>query len=210
MSLPLDTPIRLKPEFASVYSLAPAGALAYARRRKIDEGFPMIFVEWDKSHWSYSGENDKWTFEGHFEPIDKEKSNVGLPPELQQGIEELFAQYAKSQENVEGGSQAKAPESALFDLDTPEEYKELAARASEAAAQGAAFVLFGVQATEHEGERVYVPYVVQSYSDEVAGLFLETQLDEFTSSAFRNAAVELIRRIRRDDEGTESAPDTEV
>jgi hypothetical protein len=206
MSLPLDKPIRLKPQYAGVYSLAPAGAQGYARRRKDDEGFPLVFVEWDKDHWSYSGEPDVWTFENHFEPVEEttKMSADGkgkLPPGLQEGIEELFADYLAKQQG-EGSTQAEEPtkvelpESDLFDLDTDESYKEIADKLSEVANDAIAFCLIGVAQSEYEGGEALVPFVVTAIKDEIGGIVLETQVAQYGASGFQNAAVALINRLR--------------
>lgn len=201
MSLPLDEPVRLKSEFADVYALAAPGAVGFARRRKDDEGFKMVFIEWDQSHWAYSGESDKWTFENHFEPVKDETKMSDekrkLPADLLAGIEELFAEYQNSDEG-ETKVEVEVPESDLFDIEGDEEFANRAKRAGEAAAEGTAFVLIGVSETEFEGEKALVPYVVSSYKNETAGLFLETQIADFAGAAFRNAAIVLMSKIKRE------------
>lgn len=216
MSLPLDVPVKLKSEYANVYSLAAPGAVGFARRRKEEEGFPMVFIEWDQQHWSYSGEQDKWTFENHFEPLDgdlEEDSTVSadeegkLPPELQKGIEELFAGYLADNQPEQTQVQA-APDSELFELETPEEYQQTIEIALKAAADGIAFLMIGVAEREiDDGGKALVPYVVSSYTNETAGLFLETQVADFAASAFQNTAVALMTRIRREHDERTSNPE---
>ncbi len=50
-------------------------------------GFQMVYVEWDKNHWTYNGAPDKWTYADHFEKVKTEM------PEINQTlIEEITKQ----------------------------------------------------------------------------------------------------------------------
>jgi len=73
--------VKLKKGFdeTDMYRGVASGATGWVRERKIDDdGFSMIFIEWDETNPKYAGEMDKWTFENHFEILsekyDKEKT----------------------------------------------------------------------------------------------------------------------------------------
>lgn len=77
----INSYVKLKEGFneTDIYRGVDAGATGWVREKKIDDdGFSMIFVEWDETNPKYAGEMDKWTFENHFEVLsekyDKEKA----------------------------------------------------------------------------------------------------------------------------------------
>jgi len=65
----IDSYVQLKADFAETdfYRGVTAGSTGWVKDRKVDDGFPMIFIEWDEDHPNYAGERDKWVFESHFE-----------------------------------------------------------------------------------------------------------------------------------------------
>jgi len=71
---PANTRVRLRegvdPGFYGGYSRV--GSEGWVRRRKKDKyGYPQVLIEWDKDHWAYNGQEDCWTWEGHFEAVDE-------------------------------------------------------------------------------------------------------------------------------------------
>jgi len=68
----LDSYVELKQDFADtdLYRNVDAGATGWVKNSKIDEGFPMIFIEWDENNPNYAGERDKWVYESHFKVLD--------------------------------------------------------------------------------------------------------------------------------------------
>ena len=66
--------VKLKKEFdqTDFYKNVESGATGWVGECKIDDdGFPMIFIEWDETNPKYFGEIDKWAFENHFEVISE-------------------------------------------------------------------------------------------------------------------------------------------
>lgn len=57
-----------------LYRLVEAGATGWVRESKIDDGFAMVFVEWDENNPNYAGEKDKWAYESHFKVLADEES----------------------------------------------------------------------------------------------------------------------------------------
>src|SRR5665213_739911 len=48
------------------------------QRRKDNNDLPMVFVEWDRNHWTYNNAPNCWTFEDHFDLVEAtmpEKNN---------------------------------------------------------------------------------------------------------------------------------------
>jgi hypothetical protein len=64
----------------ALYAFACAGSEGWVRKLDHDKlGYPMIFVEWDKDHWAYNGEPDKWVMEAHFDKIEDENKMAETP-----------------------------------------------------------------------------------------------------------------------------------
>lgn len=63
--------VELKPGTEVVYPRALAGMRGVVRGLKEDDaGFGQAYIEWDKEHWRYNGEQDGWTFATHFRPVE--------------------------------------------------------------------------------------------------------------------------------------------
>jgi hypothetical protein len=39
--------------------------------RKDQYGLPEVYIEWDKNHWAYNNARDGWTFQEHFDLMEK-------------------------------------------------------------------------------------------------------------------------------------------
>jgi hypothetical protein len=80
--IPLEKRVRLKGDRADIYPRAYGGAEAIVKKHSVDPigGYPMVYVEWDKKHWTYQGERDMWTFEDHFDVVEDEKPPPPEPP----------------------------------------------------------------------------------------------------------------------------------
>lgn len=56
-----------------LYRNVEAGATGWVADCKIDEGFAMVFIEWDEANPKYAGEKDKWVYESHFKVLEDEE-----------------------------------------------------------------------------------------------------------------------------------------
>lgn len=62
--------IELLPAMQHLYEDAIAGSRGWAKDVKVDDlGFPLVYIEWDRDHWKYQGQEDGWTFQSHFRII---------------------------------------------------------------------------------------------------------------------------------------------
>jgi len=71
--------VKLKKGFddTDFYRGVTAGATGWVIDSKVDDdGFPMIFIEWDEFNIKWSGEVDKWAFESHFEILRDHEMNL--------------------------------------------------------------------------------------------------------------------------------------
>lgn len=77
ISLQKGMKVELVPGAETVYPRALAGMQGIVRGTKDDDfGFPQAFIEWDKNHWRYNGEQDGWTFASHFRPVENEEPEI--------------------------------------------------------------------------------------------------------------------------------------
>lgn len=78
-NIPVGSIVKLKNGPDGVYTQACVGAEGMIREYKVEDGFEMAYIEWDKECWCYNGQSDGWTFANHFElkslpqKIDKPK-----------------------------------------------------------------------------------------------------------------------------------------
>src|SRR3954466_5189582 len=79
----------------ALYAFACAGSEGWVRNLDHDKlGYPMVYIEWDKDHWAYNGEPDRWAFEAHFDKVDNKMSDTPQAP--QGGTPEDFAEFVKA------------------------------------------------------------------------------------------------------------------
>src|ERR1700692_3942160 len=70
-TLPIDSIVELKGDVADIYTRAYPGSKAIVRKGRIDEdGFSLVYVEWDKDDWRYNGQFDGWTYTNHFKYLE--------------------------------------------------------------------------------------------------------------------------------------------
>lgn len=165
------------------YSWAAAGAEGWVKDLATDRvGFPMVYIAWDKDHWTFNGEENQWTLEDHFEPVEEEMADKDQS--------ELFKQFLEWQ-----AKQGDAPEDTTSKKD--EEYAERVAAGKKAALGADAFLIIAIE-VDKTGERpVYNPIVYTSYKDEPAGLLLESQLGVLAATAFQSLTIAEIERRKQ-------------
>lgn len=70
--------VELLPGREDVYDLAyPASRGVVRGIREDSYGYAQIYIDWDKDHWRYNGEEDLWTFASHFRPAEGERELIG-------------------------------------------------------------------------------------------------------------------------------------
>lgn len=192
----------------SIYPAAYAGAEGWVRERDHDpHGFPRVFIVWDKTHWTYNGEQDGWTFDDHFDTIEGPKMNEdksGPPPGEAVGptadprMIEMLKHYANAlglDLVPKSEDEAKAYGKKRFD--------ETIIAAQEDMIGSRAFLTIVVKEQE-DSENVDKMLVCKVYSDaleEVAEIVLEGQLSELVFGGYRgflhDALQEAMNESRR-------------
>lgn len=113
----LNQKVKIKYSAADLYQQSFGGAEGWVRDRKTDShGYPMVFIEWDKTHWTYSAEPDGWTFDSHFEPVDEQPKvlqpkvdKVEVRSMAKNEPESIFEQFIEWYERTQGHNAGREP-----------------------------------------------------------------------------------------------------
>jgi hypothetical protein len=185
--------VRLKKEGQdALYEFAAAGSEGWVRDATHDKyGYPTVFIEWDRDHWTYNGEPDRWALEAHFDPVEDNKMSDGNKDFLG-GLspEEFATAFAKFLTNQQ------APETNAPASDSPaaEKVAEQAIRdgGAELIKDADSFVLV---ATVRNSAGDLIPRVAQYYRSPEGGLLVELHVSKLATIAFEELAVARIREI---------------
>ncbi len=103
MGDPIDkgTKVELLAGVEGVYKKAIAGAQGLVTDTRIDEGFPIVYVEWDREHFRYTGEDDCWTFAQHFQPIEPDIDLFEFLENPERFLEKIFARVKDEEDQDE-------------------------------------------------------------------------------------------------------------
>lgn len=152
-----------------MYPMARAYNEGWVRRQQHDHlGYPLIYVEWDKDHWAYSGEEDRWVLEAHFDPVEDSMA------------EDKYNNLLKALADVVAKAQSdEAPKSEPVPDDLEEKDKELTyeyvlQRGFEAAAKGSGYLLFVAHKEELQGQEVVIPILFMHSKDDEGALLVDT------------------------------------
>ena len=167
----------------NIYPLAGAGSEGWVRKLDRDSvGYPIVYIEWDRDHWTYNGEQNQWTLESHFEPVEAEMSSGSDFDEFQE-----YLRWKKDKE-ARGESDGDSPQPPSDE----EQYQESLKRGIEFAKNADAFLIVAINGTE--GDESFTPAIYRYYKNESAGLILETQIGALAAEAHAYLALEKVKR----------------
>ena len=182
----VDEKVRLKSDGQdSLYAHADAGAPAWVRDRKHDAmGYPMIFIEWDKDHWSYSGEPDRWTMEAHFEKNEEIQMGSERSPEAE--LFERFQRFLESEnapDTMDGNKKRLTLEDRRLDA---------IGKASEMLSDSDGFIIITVTKAGND----YAPKLVTFYTTTEAGVAAELMASRISSASYEELAIDKIVSLK--------------
>lgn len=176
-----------------MYPMARVYNEGFVRQQQHDHlGYPLIYVEWDKDHWAYSGEEDCWVLEAHFDPVEENMADDRFQ-DLLKGLADLVATYRA--ENEDEG----VPERRDSRLQDEEEltYESILQKGLEDALKGEAFLLFVASNQEYQGRQAVIPLLYTNHKNEDAALLLEAAAADHVSRTIGRLIQENIQ-VRHD------------
>lgn len=174
--LPINSRVELIPGMEDVYFNAVAQSKAVVRKRKVDEdGFPMIFVEWDRDDWRYNGERNGWTLESHFRMVDEEAE----PPQDEIDASPTANWVVRALEEVADEAKEES------------EYTQEMESALELLLESNSFMLIVTKRLGHNNE-IIVPAVISGSKDQTGHHLLEAQLLQIAAAAFMDKSFGML------------------
>lgn len=214
--------VRLKGEGQDqLYTNACAGSEGWVRNTDFDtQGYPMIYIEWDKDHWAYNGESDRWAFEAHYDIIEDNRMADTDKPD-KNSDDDFMAFMHKAFEDYKGQSASADPEipepphnTEVTILDgehgdgapSPEQFESEVDRASALLRQADSFIVIAAIRKDVSGIDVPVmaPVIANSYQSVEGGLLAELQLSRMATYSHEELIVQAIRDTVAEDESGRS------
>jgi BMFP domain-containing protein YqiC len=204
--------VRLKGDGSdNYYPSATSGSEGWVRKQSYDYGFPMVYIEWDKEHWAYNGEQDQWTFENHFNPIAKGQNmsdkDMISKTEFLEAMNQIFADADDDAQEEEDDVQKELQEvMGTFDEEkqwpSAKLYDKVLHTAVEEAQGAEAFLLITVSREDIEGydDGILIPKVVNIYQNPESGILLEAQLTKLAAVAHEELAIQKLHEVLKKDE----------
>lgn len=190
--------VRIKDYVTHMYPDARVYNEAIVRARQHDQmGYPVIFIEWDKDHWAYSGEQDRWVLEAHFDLVEDQMAEDKKLDDLLNGLSDLVANF-RDKDSDEVKSEDKAP--SRDPRPTKElSYVEILAEAMEDAEQGDAFIVLVAKPENFNGAEIVVPHVYMHSKREDAALMLDAAMADAAAQTHGRLVAKLLEAIRGKD-----------
>lgn len=184
----LNGRVRIKDEVTHMYPSARVYNEGIVRRQIHDElGYPMIFVEWDKDHWAYSGEQDRLLLEAHFDPVEETMADKN------EDLAAALTEFLKGWQNKDEESNINK------DKDDPRpteeySYEHILDNAVKDALDGEAFIVISASSENFQGTDMLAPHVYVHHKSEAARLFLEATIADYVAQSVLRMAQEGIRK----------------
>jgi hypothetical protein len=185
--------VALLPGCEAVYEKAVAGSQGTIVAKKPDEdGFKMVYIEWDQDHWRFNGQDDQWTYEEHFKSIDGDGIFAALDDP------EAFINRMLEKAKDRGG-----------DEDEMEEYIERLDEVVNLLSDSEGFIVLTARRETHPqrpDKSFIVPYVYGAFLNKPIMALLESQMVQLAAVANQEMAMKLLERYQEsDDDGDQEA-----
>lgn len=187
--------VRIKSSVTHMYPEARAYNEGWVRDHMHDHlGYPLIFIEWDKDHWAYSGEEDRWVMESHFDLVED-----GMPEDrfdsLLNGLSDLLSSFREES----GGDEPKED----FNMAVPKgdhdmSYNEVLDKAMEEAANAEAFIVITAMPETFAGKDLLIPHIYMHFKRDDAAMMLDATMADAAAQAHARLVLSVIERAKRD------------
>lgn len=188
--------VRIKGSVTHMYQNARVYNEAWVRHRDHDHlGYPLIYVEWDKDHWAYSGEDDGWVPEEHFELVEDSMadSKDDKFENLLSGLSDLVSSFRSQDED-------ELPEGNEFDggHDNSLSYDEVLAKGLEEAKDAEAFVILVAIPEEYRDKELLVPHMYMHSKRDDAAIMLDATMADLAAQAHARLVMAVVMRAKAD------------
>jgi hypothetical protein len=173
------------------------GNEGWIRKRKRDKyGYPQVLIEWDKDHWAYNGQEDGWTWEGHFDSVEEtEMSERESNPEFEnqiRGVTEVFIKGLMSVVAAQQGNEVAEVEEPTINED---DWQTQANQAAEAVACAPAYIVITLEQVSPSGTTpIVVPRVFNAAREPELALIAQSQLSHLVSSLQDKVIADILQR----------------
>lgn len=206
--------VRLKEDRHEVYPAAFGGSEGWIKDQRVDDfgNYKMVYVVWDREHWTYNGERDLWTFEDHFDKVEEEPMAEEPGKPSKDAIAQALSVLAQGLgvESPTQGSPEQQPEPEVQPVEHEDRFHEILNRALDTVADGDAFMIVSVRAEDPPPgvgvSHVLIPSFFSAATLPEARLLLYGQLAAVVADHHQELAV---REIERTIEGAEPSLEDE-
>lgn len=190
--------VRIKDDITHMYKDARVYNEGIVRARMHDEyGYPLIYVEWDKTHWAYSGEEDGWLIEAHFDLVEDQMAEEKKFDQLLNGLSDLVSSFQENDgpENVEDrGDFTMAVPAGDAELT----FEQVLAKAMAEAKDAEAFVVITAMPEEFAGKDLLIPRVYMHSRRDDAAIMLDATMADLAAQSHARLVLSVIEQAKRD------------
>lgn len=191
--------VRIKDSVTHMYPNARVYNEATVRRRMHDSlGYPLIYVEWDKDHWAYSGEEDRWVLEAHFDKVEEHKMAAEEKPDFMQALSDLLKQY----QDQDAEPEEKTDDEKVSAIEPGTDYDSVLDKAVEDARNGEAFIIIVATPEEYRGTALIAPHAYVHSKRDDAGFLVEAVMADLVAQNYSRLASDFLQVKREDGGGT--------
>ena len=173
------------------------GNEGWIRKRKRDKyGYPQVLIEWDKNHWAYNGQEDGWTWEGHFDSVEEETETMSEQenPDFEDRVRSVAEDFIQGLMGVVAAQQGPTGEDhgAVGVEGAPGEeplatnendWQTKANQAAEAVANAPAYIVITLEQMSAPGATpIVVPHAFHGAREPELALIAQSQLAHLAAS----------------------------
>jgi hypothetical protein len=184
-----DQRVVIKDSATHMYPMARAYNEGWVRRQQHDHlGYPLVYVEWDKDHWAYSGEEDRWVLEAHFDPVED-----SMADDKYNNLLKALADVVANAQSEQGEGQPSPVPDELEEKDKEFTYEYVLQRGFEAALAGSGFLLFVAHKEELNGHEVTIPILFMHSKDDEGALLVDAAAADHVAHSAQRLIQEYLR-----------------
>jgi hypothetical protein len=189
--------VRVKDSVTHMYQYARVHNEGFVRGLEYDTlGYPLILIEWDRDHWAYSGEDDGWTDEAHFELVEDQMEKDNRFDDLLTGLSNLVSSFQEEGEKKEKSDSAKSDEYGLS-------YDQVLNKAVDDARDGEAFIVLVARPDEFNNTEIISPRIYMHSKREDAALMLDACMADAAAQTYAKLVMNLILEAKSEASGNE-------